>query len=161
MVLLHRFYERRYMNMIISNWITHCPKLKRNSKKPCKPTGQIYPKKLGFDIIYLSIWPMRHLCFPTGKLSKVVFFPFQFQLFSPCIVLNNFHFLSIKKLLAALGSGIVTLGLCHLLGFLLFNLGQCNELLLKRRRIFGTLEVAPARNSCCPPNLRAPAVSLE
>ena len=30
---------------------------------------------------------MCHPCFPTGKVSKVAFFIFQFQLFSPCIVL--------------------------------------------------------------------------
>ena len=45
---------------------------------------------LGYDINYLSIWPfMHHTCFPTGKVSKVVFFLFQFQLFSPCIVLKE------------------------------------------------------------------------
>ena len=32
---------------------------------------------------------LHHPCFPTGKVSKVVFFLFQFRLFSPCIVLNN------------------------------------------------------------------------
>ena len=45
---------------------------------------------LGYDINYLSIWPlMRRPWFPTRKASKLTFVCFQLQLFSPCIVLNN------------------------------------------------------------------------
>ena len=45
---------------------------------------------INFKINHLSIWPfLCHSCFPTGKVSKVAFFPIQSQLFSPCIVLNN------------------------------------------------------------------------
>ena len=52
----------------------------------CTWTGLI----LGYDINHQSIWPfMHHPCFPTRKVSKVAFFIFQFQLFSPCILLNN------------------------------------------------------------------------
>ena len=57
----------------------------------CTWTGQINLKIfLGYDINYLSIWPfMCHPWFPTRKTSKLTFVCFQLQLFSPCIVFNN------------------------------------------------------------------------
>ena len=57
----------------------------------CTWTGRINLKIfLGEDINYLSIWPfMHHPWFPTTKASKLTFFCFQLQLFSPCNVFNT------------------------------------------------------------------------
>ena len=59
---------------------------------------------LGYDINYLSIWPFRcHPWFPTRKSSKLAFVCFQLQLFSSCIMLNNWRWKQINISLALSG----------------------------------------------------------
>ncbi len=42
-----------------------------------------------YKFFYLTIWCIIcDPCFPNGKVPKVAFFLFQFQFFSPCIVLD-------------------------------------------------------------------------
>ena len=61
-------------------------------------TGRINLKiPLGYDINFLCIWPfVHHPWFPTRKASKLTFVCFQLQLFSPCIVFNNWSWKQIN-----------------------------------------------------------------